>query len=191
MFERFTADARQAVVAAQHEARSLRHDRIGTEHLLLGVLAHSSPATVALAALGLTHDSVRPQVAEQTAGLGSHDEAALADLGIDVEEVRRRVEAQFGVGALDVPAPRRLRRRPWRRRGSRRGHIRFTPAAKKSLELALREALALRSREITAAHVVLGLLRDRDSVAARVVRDLGADDAAVRRAMLDQATRAA
>ena len=60
MFERFSGQARQVVVLAQEEARELDHNYIGTEHLLLGLLAPSeSLASASLNALGYTHDGVR------------------------------------------------------------------------------------------------------------------------------------
>jgi hypothetical protein len=61
-FTRFTAEARQAVVTAQAEARVLRHGHVGTEHLLLGVLAVDVPVSAALAEIGLTLDAVRAEL---------------------------------------------------------------------------------------------------------------------------------
>ena len=52
MFERFTTEARQTVVGAQTEARRLRHRWIGTEHLLLALLAQDTPSTAVLARYG-------------------------------------------------------------------------------------------------------------------------------------------
>jgi ATP-dependent Clp protease ATP-binding subunit ClpA len=191
MFERFTEEARAAVVQAQTEARSLGHGWIGTEHLLLAVLAdESSGVTRALGGLGLDAARVRQQVLAEI-GAGVDDDTALADLGIDLEAVRRRVEERFGPGALDSPAPRRRRRRLLGRRrrppvpcGSPSGHIPFTPRAKKSLELALREALAAKSRDIRTTHLVLGLMRE-EGLAAAVVTRLGVRPDAVRQAVLD------
>jgi ATP-dependent Clp protease ATP-binding subunit ClpC len=70
MFERFTERARQAVVRAQDEARLLRHDSIGTEHLLLGLLGdRDALANQVLANLDVTIEEVRAQVA-RTVGQG-------------------------------------------------------------------------------------------------------------------------
>ena len=91
---------------------------------------------------------------------------ALAAIGIDLDEIRRRVEASFGPGALE------------RGRRGRGRHVPFTPAAKKALELALREALRLGDREIGAEHVLLGLLREGG--AARLLERVGARPAALR-----------
>jgi ATP-dependent Clp protease ATP-binding subunit ClpA len=65
MFERFTDQARQVVVLAQEEARMLGHGYIGTEHILLGLLAEGEgPAAQALAALEISLDAARELVAE-------------------------------------------------------------------------------------------------------------------------------
>jgi ATP-dependent Clp protease ATP-binding subunit ClpC len=71
MFERFSQDARQVVVSAQEQARGLGHNYIGTEHLLLSVLAQSPdvPGARALRTLGYTVDSVRTGI-EQIVGPG-------------------------------------------------------------------------------------------------------------------------
>jgi len=205
MFERFTTDARQVVVGAQGEARALGHGWIGTEHLLLAVLADGgSSMQTTLARLGITHAAVRARVLVEVGsgdGDGAADAAALGDLGIDLDNVRRRVEASFGPGALDGPAV--LRRRRWLRHrpvesGSHGhcrhdatgGHLRFTKRAKLSLEIALRESMSLRSGEITAAHVVLGMLR-AGGLAARAVAAEGVKPEDVRRAVLDRLDRAA
>src|SRR4051795_13362650 len=64
MFERFTERARQVVVLAQHEARTLRHNYIGTEHLLLGLLREEEGlAARVLGELGVTLEGSREQVA--------------------------------------------------------------------------------------------------------------------------------
>ena len=193
MFERFTQDARRVVVGAQTEARGLGHGWIGTEHLLLAVLSDAgSPVAAALHGVGLTPDKVRAEVRRQ---LGPVDDgAALAGIGIDLDEVRRRVEDRFGPGALEGSPVVPVRRR-WSLRLRRRspaacsaappgpGHIPFTRRAKKALELALREAMAAKSREIRTAHLVLGLMRE-DGLAARAVTALGVPTETVRRTVL-------
>ncbi len=76
MFERFTAEARSVVVRAQEEARGLRHDYIGTEHILLGLYSMpSSVAARALRNLGVTAAAVRTGV-EETVGKGEKDAPA-------------------------------------------------------------------------------------------------------------------
>lgn len=205
MFERFTEPARQVVVEAQADARSLGHDWIGTEHLLLGIISGRSFAADVLARQGATPDTVRDAVCREVGVQGHHssptdrlgptgeegEKAALRDLGIDLDEIRRRVEATFGEGALDVPGqergtgPRWLRlptRRRHRARGCRggAGRIRFTPRAKKALELALRESLRLKTGSIQVEHLLLGILREGEGLAAQVLVELGADLAGLR-----------
>jgi ATP-dependent Clp protease ATP-binding subunit ClpA len=166
MFERFSHEARQAVVQAQDEARALGHDYLGTEHLLLGALAEPSGAGRRLLEPWLTIEQARADVVELIGrGDPTLDADALAVLGIDLDEVRRRVEATFGEGALARPGPCR--------RGRVRGIRCFTPRAKKALELSLREALAAGDREIRPEHVVLGLLREGEGIAARMLERRG------------------
>ena len=173
MFERFTPDARQVVERAQVEARELHSGRVGTEHLLLALLAQeSSTSSAVLARHGLTHRAVADSVRAR-AGSDDLDAEALTALGIDLDAVRDTVEASFGPGALDAPAPRR--------RAGFGGHIPFSPRAKKAIELSLREAIALQQKTITDGHITLGLLRGADGRAIQVLAGLGADPAAVRR----------
>jgi hypothetical protein len=73
VFERLTKPARQVVVLAQEEARRLKHDYVGTEHLLLGLLREEDGrAARVLASLGVTYESARRQVV-RTVGAGEHD----------------------------------------------------------------------------------------------------------------------
>jgi ATP-dependent Clp protease ATP-binding subunit ClpA len=170
MFERFTAGARDAVVQAQAEARALGHDYIGTEHLLLGAAVAPGDAARVLAEHGATPDALREAVRTEIGGSSINGEALVA-IGIDLDEIRRRVEATFGEGALE------------RRRPRRSGQIPFTPRAKKSLELALREAVARGDRHIGPEHLLLGVLRDEKALASCVLRRTGADRDRVREAL--------
>jgi ATP-dependent Clp protease ATP-binding subunit ClpA len=153
MFERFTKEARAVVVLAQAEAVALEADRIGTEHLLLGLAAEQGTAAArALGPLGLTHAALRAELERSGGGL---DADALASIGIDLDEVRRRVEESFGPGALG---------------GRRKGRLPFSPGAKRALELALREALVLGDRHIGSEHILLGLMREPGEDIAAVLR---------------------
>ena len=162
MFERFTSEARATVVQAQAEARRLHHERIGTEHLLLALLAQDTPTAAVLARHGLTREVVTTAVGEL---VGDLDAQALSTVGIDLEAVRERVEATFGPGALDQPPGGR----------SPRGHLPFAPRAKKVLELSLRETIAMRQRTISDGHIALGLIREGQGLAMRVLADRGID----------------
>ncbi|MFC5147014.1 Clp protease N-terminal domain-containing protein [Streptomyces aureoversilis] len=190
MFERFTRDARVAVVQAQEEARTLGHPWIGSEHLLLGVLMQDgAPGVATLARFGITPERCRSAVAPAGA-LGTDDAEALRAFGIDLEAVRAQAEGTFGPGALDRTGPPEERRRRFlpfgRRRGEPggQGHIPFTPRAKKALERSLREALARKERHIGAEHVLLGILHPDDKVTGGVLRKLGTDAVAVRNGIL-------
>ena len=170
MFERFTTEARQVVTGAQIEARQLRSGRIGTEHLLLALVARDTAGAAVMSRYGLTHDAVAEAVVAYV-GAGELDAEALGALGIDLQAVRSAVEATFGEGALDAgPRPR-----------GAPGHIPFTPRAKKVLELSLREAIALKSKSIGAEHIALGLLREGEGLAMRVIADRGIDTVELRR----------
>ncbi len=190
MFERFTHQARTVVVQAQEQARQLKHDHIGTEHLLLALLDPAVGAAAAiLAEAGVTTASVRSAVQQHVgqprAALTDEDAEALRAIGIDLERVLARLEETLGSAALTpvgAPARRRfLRRRRPVRLG---GHIPFTGSSKKVLELSLREALALRSRSIEAEHILLGLLREGQGLAARVLAQQGVDLKQLRAATL-------
>ncbi|MGY1746490.1 Clp protease N-terminal domain-containing protein [Blastococcus sp. SYSU D00695] len=163
MFERFTAPARATVVQAQTEARRLHDGRVGTEHLLLALLDAGTPTAAVLERHGLTQDTVTAAVRTLT---GDLDAGALETIGIDLDAVRERVEATFGPGALDRPSPT-----------APRGHVPFSPRAKKVLELSLREAIAMRQRAIADGHIALGLIREGQGLAMRVIADRGIDAA--------------
>src|SRR3954454_6581634 len=135
MFERFTERARQGVVLAQEEARTLKHNYIGTEHILLGLLREEE-------------------------GLAAR---VLESLDITVERVRAQVVRIVGSGE-EVTS----------------GQIPFTPRAKKVLELALREALSLGHNYIGTEHILLGLVRENEGVAARILLDFDADSEKIR-----------
>jgi len=166
MFERFSDEARRAVALAQEEAMELRHGWIGTEHLLLGVLRTDGDGARLLKGFGVELAPVREEVlAIIGPGEDDIDRDALATLGIDLDAVRERVERSFGRGALS--------RRGGCGRGILGAQVPFTPRAKKALELTLREGISLGARELGAEHLVLGLLREGDGVAAQVLHARG------------------
>nr|WP_041775657.1 Clp protease N-terminal domain-containing protein [Blastococcus saxobsidens] len=170
MFERFTPEARAVVVGAQREARQLHHRSIGTEHLLLALLAQDTRSAAVLVRHGLTHDAVIEAVAAHVGG-PELDAGALEAVGIDLDAVRSSVEATFGPGALDRP--------PGSGRASPE-HIPFSPRAKKVLELSLRETIAMRTKTITDGHIALGLIREGEGLAMKVLHDRGVDAGALR-----------
>ena len=135
MFERFTDRARRVVVLAQDEARGLKHNYIGTEHLLLGLISEGEGVAA----------------------------KALAMMDINDEDVRASVIEIIGEGEKTVE-----------------GHIPFTPRAKRVFELSLREALQLGHNYIGTEHLLLGLLKEGEGVAAQVLTKRGADLSQVR-----------
>jgi len=184
MFERFSVPARQTVVAGMEHARRLGDRQIGTEHLLLGLIVQ--PRTVSsrlLAAHGLDADAAE-RLRTGMAGRAATDldADALAAIGIDLGAIRERVEAAFGPGALDTPSGRGADRQ----RESRSGHLPLTRRAKKSLELALREAQRLHHGYIGDGHLLLGMIGQPDSSAASIIVAAGIDPGQLRTELLDQ-----
>jgi ATP-dependent Clp protease ATP-binding subunit ClpC len=129
MSNRFTERAQRVILIAQEEAKRLNHDYVGTEHLLLGLIA-----------LG---EGVAAQV--------------LANLGVDLRRVRSEVEKIVGTGDNVMLL----------------GEIPFTPRAKKVLELAVEEAQNMGHNYVGTEHLLLGLIREEEGVAARVLENLG------------------
>ena len=144
MFERFSDRARRAIVHAQEEARLLNHDYIGTEHILLGLLA-------------------------ERAGVAAR---ALDSLNVTLEAAREQVREIVGQGSQEQ---------------GQRGHIPFTPRAKKVLELSLRESLSLRSEIIGTEHLLLGLIAEGDGVGSQILERLGAPAETVRERVVELA----
>jgi ATP-dependent Clp protease ATP-binding subunit ClpA len=180
MFERFTKDARQIVVRARQEADELRHPLVGTEHLLLAMLAGSGTATDVLRDAGVELPAARAELArlvESTPPLMDEEDAeALRSVGIDVDAVLARILESFGPDALVPPAQAR---RGWFGRHRRAGG-RFAPRSKKVLELSLREAIRLKQNEIGSGHILLGLLREGNGLGAKILAEAGVDFAQLR-----------
>src|SRR5947207_2242197 len=128
------------------------------------------------------------QVEDTLAGdADSADAEAMAPVGIELDEVRRRIEESFGPGALGRgPAPQGT--------GSRAGRVTMTGEAKQSLELAIKEARALRHTYLGDEHLLLGLLGvaqlsprgDFIPETLGTLRDLGIDPAVARQRVLDE-----
>jgi ATP-dependent Clp protease ATP-binding subunit ClpA len=149
IFNRFAKEARRCVEAALEEARELGHDSVGDEDLLLGILrVGEGMAAEALSSLGVTLEDAREESEAMLA-------EALSTIGISLEEVRREAGEAF---EMRIPDDRR---------------IPFAPRAKKALEQALREALRLGDNRISGEHVLLGVLRDEDGMAVRLLGNLG------------------
>ncbi|MBU0951813.1 MAG: ATP-dependent Clp protease ATP-binding subunit [Elusimicrobia bacterium] len=126
---RFTERAQKVISIAQEEAKRLNHDYVGTEHLLLGLVA-----------LG---EGVAAQV--------------LANLGIDFRKLRNEVEKVVGTGDNIMLL----------------GEIPFSSRAKKVLELSVDEAGTMGHYYVGTEHLLLGLLKEEEGIAARVLENLG------------------
>ncbi|CAN5312978.1 hypothetical protein BH20ACT5_BH20ACT5_24170 [soil metagenome] len=176
MFERFTHEARQVVIQAQQDAREHRVSHIGTEHLLLGLLADvDGAAGLVLARAGVRPADVRAAIGRLAGPDRGRDAAMLQSIGIDLDQVRAAVEESFGPGALDrCRSPRRMAG----------GHRPFSPRAKKVLELSLREALRLGHKHIGPEHILLGILREGGGLAALILTERGIELAELRRRVL-------
>jgi hypothetical protein len=160
VFERFENDAKQSIARAEQEAIRLGHDFIGTEHMLLGLIdTRGSVASTALTERGVTAEKAREETlrilraenVDETGGQPAKD--ALATLGIDVDEVRRRADATFGPGRFRYPRPR------------------FTERAKKVIALSVRHG----HEHIDTEHLLLAILTEGTGVGVRVLTDLRVD----------------
>jgi ATP-dependent Clp protease ATP-binding subunit ClpA len=187
MFERFTHAARETVIRAQHEARELGQSPIGTQHVLLALLAdQTGPVTRALRDTRVDERYVRAEIIRRVApdpGQGrsivdadAEDAAALKAIGIDLDAVRRAIEENFGPGALRLPrdTPRK-RRGLFGRLSSSSGHTPFSPRAKKVLELSLREAIRLKHNFIAPEHILLGMLREGNGLGVQILAEAEVD----------------
>ncbi len=185
MFERFTQAAKELVIEAQAQRSAFDHKRVRTEHLLLALLADDGPCGDALRRHGLDADRIvnRLKETDVSAELATSksDDQLLKGLGIDVDAVRHSLDQTFGSGALDRA---RARRNPGRAdgRGSARraSNSRFDSRSKRVLELSLREALRLKTKHIGPEHIGLGILREGQGVACRLLLEEGLELAEVR-----------
>jgi len=127
----FTPRAQQVLQLARKEADRFNHGYVGTEHILLGLIALGQGVAVNV----------------------------LQRMGVDLETVRLEVEKAVGVGPETKTA----------------GNVPFTPRVKKVLALAGSEARALNHSYVGTEHILLGLLREGEGVAARVLKNLSVD----------------
>lgn len=136
MSNRFTERAQRIILVAQEEAKRLKHDYVGPEHILLGMIA-----------IG---EGVAAQV--------------LANLDMDLSKVRVAVEDLVGYGTHVMLL----------------GEIPFTPRAKKVLEYSVEEAEHIGSSYVGTEHMLLGLIRENEGVAAQVLKKFGVELQVVR-----------
>ncbi|RRJ97668.1 ATP-dependent Clp protease ATP-binding subunit [Opitutaceae bacterium TAV4] len=136
----FTPRAQQVLALARKEADRFRHNYVGTEHILLGLIKLGQGVAVSV----------------------------LQKMGLDLETVRAAVEKQVGTG----------------QETKSQGSIPYTPRVKKVLALAGKEAKALNHSYVGTEHILLGLLREGEGVAARVLKALEVDIERVRQEIL-------
>ena len=129
--ENFTPRAQRVLHLARKEAEQFNHNYVGTEHILLGLVALGSGVAV----------------------------SALQSLGVDLQSLRLEVEKAVGTGTDTKTV----------------GNIPFTPRAKKVLALATSEARSLNHSYVGTEHILLGLLREGEGIAARVLENMGVD----------------
>lgn len=189
MFERFTVQAGEVVRRACNETAALRDSHVGTHHLLLSLLHEDAGiAYTVLHEAGIDQQRVRADIERLTRSrsiaLSDEDAAALKTIGIDLDAVLSRIAESFGPVA-PVPESRRGWWAQWRD-GSR-----FGPRAKKVLELALREAVRLRHNDIGAEHILLGIIREGEGLAAKILIDAGLTLDGLRRQVLAALDKAA
>ena len=191
MFERFGQEARRVVIRAQEEARRRRHEQVGAEHLLLALAQEGSgPTPAVLAEAGLTAQVVEAHLRPVPAATDI-DADALRSIGVDLDRIVAAVEERFGAGAFHRAG---LPRSRWPLSGSvfgRGGAVRFDDAAKKALELALREAIARGDRTLGAHHVLLGLLRAGSPGPGRILDAAGVPPARLRHLLEERLRRSA
>jgi ATP-dependent Clp protease ATP-binding subunit ClpA len=179
MFERFSEPARAVLVTAEAMAIELRSPNLTPGHLLYGCAeAREETAGRPLRDAGITESLIRgalPRTADVPGG--PIDPDALRAIGIDYDGVREAVEQTFGAGALESAPDRRLS-------SDRVRKPRFTPEAKRSLQLSLQVAVELRDRRIRPGHLLLGLLRLDDDLVAGIVEQAGTSIASLSAAVL-------
>lgn len=129
MYERFTERARKVMALANQEALRFRHEYVGTEHILLGLI-------------------------QEGAGVAA---VVLKNLDINLLRVRQEIEKLVWTGPEVVQCSK----------------LPQTPRAKKVIEFAIEEARALGHNHIGTEHMLLGLLREEEGVAAQVLLNLG------------------
>jgi ATP-dependent Clp protease ATP-binding subunit ClpA len=167
MFGRLTDRSRGCVQAAFEEARRLGHDSVGDEDLLLGILRNEEGiAAEALSSLGVTLEDAR----EESEDMLSY---ALASIGISLQEIRHEAGEAF---EMRVPDDRR---------------IPYSPRAKKALVEARKTMRGLGDRYLGAEHILLGILRNEEGTAVRLLSGMGVSPEALEEKLFELRGRAA
>jgi ATP-dependent Clp protease ATP-binding subunit ClpA len=172
VFELFTSLAKRAIVVSQDEAMGLGHDFIGTEHLLLGLAGvPESTAGGVLREHGVTPVPARAEAVRLLDAMGVRATAwqqaeALATIGIDVAEIRRRADESFGPGQFLYPRPP------------------YTNRAKTVLEQSVLESRDRGDDTVGTEHMLLAMIAEGNGVGVQVLASLNVDPASLRMAIL-------
>jgi Clp amino terminal domain, pathogenicity island component len=174
MWDRLSADGHEVITQAYAEASELGHRCLADEHVLLGVLRHGTSAAAALLEHhGLDLAGTRGELLRIGPSLDPRRDpaAALRTLGVDVDEVRERLEATFGTSTVDA-AEWRVRRRPrWRGGHPRPSALCAYLLAKRSLEFAEQFAVRCGVSALGPEHLLYGVFRDaRDPLGTQLSR---------------------
>jgi ATP-dependent Clp protease ATP-binding subunit ClpC len=129
MFKRFTERARRVIILAREEAELYRHEYLGTEHILQGILKDGGGIAIAI----------------------------VQKAGIDISQIKQELEKNFPKSSNSLIV----------------GDIPFTSRAKKVLEFAVEEARSVNHNYIGTEHLLLGLLKEKEGVACRVLNSFG------------------
>lgn len=193
MFERFTDKARNVVILAKTKATERGDDQILPVHMLYGLASTDGVAARVLTGLGVDAAAVERELGRNAPAAypldsdqASGDAEALAAIGIDLDEIKRKIEEGFG--------PRALERIPLARKGPLNwtgGRLPLSDQAKLSLALSVKEARALHHNYLGTEHLLLGLLwsaerNPRGEFAAATLPDLGLDPATARHRVRDR-----
>ena len=129
MFKRFTERARRVIILAREEAELYRHEYLGTEHILQGVIKDGGGIAVAI----------------------------IQKTGTDLTQLKKELEKNLPRSSSSLII----------------GDIPFTSRAKKILEFAVEEARSLNHNYIGTEHLLLGLLKEKEGVACRILNGFG------------------
>ncbi len=129
MFKRFTERARRVIILAREEAERYRHEYLGTEHILQGLLKDR----------------------------GGIVTAVFRKVGVDIDQMKIEIENNLPTSSNIMTI----------------GDIPFTSGAKKVLELAVEEARAMGHNYIGTEHLLLGLIREKNGIASKILNDFG------------------
>lgn len=134
-FERFTERAKKMMELANAEAKTLNHEYVGTEHILLGLM-------------------------KENTGMGA---TVLTNMGVNFKQIKTAIKNK-----IDKGTPKNTI-----------GELPNTPRAKRVIELAIEEARIMQCNFVGTEHILLGLIREEEGIAAEVLKELGVNPSQV------------